>query len=260
MKIATFNINNVQRRLPVLLAWLKQAKPDIVCLQELKAAHEAFPGTAIEGAGYHFVHRGEKTWNGVAILARGARPVLTRMELPGDPNDRQSRYIEAAVKGILVASIYLPNGNPQPGPKFAYKLAWFDRLIKHAASLKRSKQPVILAGDYNVIPEPIDCHDPKAWADDALFQPESRRAFRALLHQGLTDAFRALHPDQARAYTFWDYQRGAFQLDHGIRIDHLLLSAMAADRVTACVIDKEPRRRPRASDHTPVIVTLEDRP
>ena len=181
MKIATFNINNVHRRLPVLLAWLKRAKPDIVCLQELKAAHEAFPAASIEDAGFFSVHRGEKTWNGVAILARGARPVLTRTELPGDPTDRQSRYIEAAIKGILVASIYLPNGNPQPGPKFKYKLAWFDRLIKHAASLKRSKQPVILAGDYNVVPTDLDIYPTKSWDDDALLQPESRAAFQRLL-------------------------------------------------------------------------------
>ena len=256
MKIATFNINNVQRRLPVLLAWLKQAKPDIVCLQELKAAHEAFPGTAIEGAGYHFVHRGEKTWNGVAILARGARPVLTRMELPGDPSDRQSRYIEAAVKGILVASIYLPNGNPQPGPKFTYKLAWFDRLIKHAASLKRSKQPVILAGDYNVVPTDLDIYPTKSWDDDALLQPESRAAFQRLLKQGWTDSLRALHPGE-KIYTFWDYKRNRWPRDAGLRLDHILLSPSIAPRLSDAGVDREVRGREGASDHAPAWAILD---
>ena len=256
MKIATFNINNVQRRLPVLLAWLKQAKPDIVCLQELKAAHEAFPGTAIEGAGYHFVHRGEKTWNGVAILARGARPVLTRMELPGDPSDRQSRYIEAAVKGILVASIYLPNGNPQPGPKFQYKLAWFDRLIKHAASLKRSKQPVILAGDYNVVPTDLDIYPTKSWDDDALLQPESRAAFQRLLKQGWTDSLRALHPGE-KIYTFWDYKRNRWPRDAGLRLDHILLSPSIAPRLSDAGVDREVRGREGASDHAPAWAILD---
>jgi exodeoxyribonuclease III len=256
LKIATFNINNVQRRLPVLLAWLKQAKPDIVCLQELKAAHEAFPGTAIEGAGYHFVHRGEKTWNGVAILARGARPVLTRMELPGDPSDRQSRYIEAAVKGILVASIYLPNGNPQPGPKFTYKLAWFDRLIKHAASLKRSKQPVILAGDYNVVPTDLDIYPTKSWDDDALLQPESRAAFQRLLKQGWTDSLRALHPGE-KIYTFWDYKRNRWPRDAGLRLDHILLSPSIAPRLSDAGVDREVRGWEGASDHAPAWAILD---
>ena len=256
MKIATFNINNVQRRLPVLLAWLKQAKPDIVCLQELKAAQEAFPGTAIEGAGYHFVHRGEKTWNGVAILARGARPVLTRMELPGDPSDRQSRYIEAAVKGILVASIYLPNGNPQPGPKFTYKLAWFDRLIKHAASLKRSKQPVILAGDYNVVPTDLDIYPTKSWDDDALLQPESRAAFQRLLKQGWTDSLRALHPGE-KIYTFWDYKRNRWPRDAGLRLDHILLSPSIAPRLSDAGVDREVRGWEGASDHAPAWAILD---
>jgi exodeoxyribonuclease III len=256
LKIATFNINNVQRRLPVLLAWLKQAKPDVVCLQELKAAHEAFPETAIEGAGYQFVHKGEKTWNGVAILARGARPVLTRMELPGDPSDRQSRYIEAAVKGILVASIYLPNGNPQPGPKFTYKLAWFDRLIKHAASLKRSKQPVILAGDYNVVPTDLDIYPTKSWDDDALLQPESRAAFQRLLKQGWTDSLRALHPGE-KIYTFWDYKRNRWPRDAGLRLDHILLSPSIAPRLSDAGVDREVRGWEGASDHAPAWAILD---
>ena len=250
MKIATFNINNVHRRLPVLLGWLKQAKPDIVCLQELKTAHEAFPAAAIEDAGYLSVHRGEKTWNGVAILARGARPVLTRTELPGDPSDRQSRYIEAAVKGILVASIYLPNGNPQPGPKFNYKLAWFDRLIKHAASLKRSKQPVILAGDYNVVPTDLDIYPTKSWDDDALLQPESRAAYQRLLKQGWADSLRILHPGE-KIYTFWDYKRNRWPRDAGLRLDHILLSPSIAPRLSDAGVDREVRGWEGASDHAP---------
>lgn len=256
MKIATFNINNVQRRLPVLLAWLKRARPDVVCLQELKAAQAAFPGSAIEDAGYRFVHKGEKTWNGVAILARGARPVLTRTELPGDPHDRQSRYIEAAVKGILVASIYLPNGNPQPGPKFAYKLAWFDRLIKHAATLKRSRQPVILAGDYNVVPTDLDIYPTKSWDNDALLQPESRAAFQRLLKQGWTDALRKLHPGE-RIYTFWDYKRNRWQRDAGLRLDHILLSPSIAPRLTDAGVDREARGWEGASDHAPAWAVLD---
>jgi len=255
LKIATFNINNVQRRLPVLLAWLKQAKPDIVCLQELKAAHDAFPGAAIEGAGYYCAHRGEKTWNGVAILARGARPVVTRMELPGDPSDRQSRYIEAAVKGILVASIYLPNGNPQPGPKFTYKLAWFDRIIKHAASLKRSKQPVILAGDYNVVPTDLDIYPTRSWDDDALLQPESRAAFQRLLKQGWTDSLRALHPGE-KIYTFWDYKRNRWPRDAGLRLDHILLSPSIAPRLSDAGVDRDVRGWEGASDHAPAWAIL----
>jgi exodeoxyribonuclease III len=256
LKIATFNINNVQRRLPVLLAWLKRTKPDIVCLQELKAAHEAFPAAPIEDAGFFSVHRGEKTWNGVAILARGARPVLTRTELPGDPSDRQSRYIEAAVKGILVASIYLPNGNPQPGPKFNYKLAWFDRLIKHAASLKRSKQPVILAGDYNVVPTDLDIYPTKSWDDDALLQPESRAAFQRLLKQGWTDCLRTLHPSE-KIYTFWDYKRNRWPRDAGLRLDHILLSPSLAPRLSDAGVDREVRGWEGASDHAPAWAILD---
>jgi exodeoxyribonuclease-3 len=255
LKIATFNINNVRRRLPVLLAWLKRAKPDIVCLQELKTAHEAFPAAAIEDAGFFSVHRGEKTWNGVAILARGAQPVLTRTELPGDPSDRQSRYIEAAIKGILVASIYLPNGNPQPGPKFNYKLAWFDRLIAHAASLKRSKQPVILAGDYNVVPTDLDIYPTKSWDNDALLQPESRAAFQRLLKQGWTDSLRTLHLGE-KIYTFRDYKRNRWARDAGLRLDHILLSPAIAPRLRDAGVDREVRGWEGASDHAPAWAIL----
>jgi len=256
LKIATFNINNIQRRLPVLLAWIKQAKPDIVCLQELKAAHDAFPAAAIERAGYSFVHRGEKTWNGVAILARKSQPIVTRLELPGDPSDRQSRYIEAAVNGVLVGCLYLPNGNPQPGPKFDYKLAWFDRLIKHAASLKRSKQPVILAGDFNVVPTDLDIYPSKSWDKDALLQPESRAAYKRLLKQGWTDSVRALHPDE-RIYTFWDYKRDRWRRNGGLRIDHILLSPSIAERLQSAGVDKEVRGWEGASDHAPAWVILD---
>lgn len=257
--IATWNVNSINARLPNVLEWLGAAKPDIVLLQEIKCQDEAFPRRPVEELGYHVLTHGQKSYNGVAILSRQL-PEEVRTGLPGDEADAQARYLEAVIEGVRVASIYLPNGNPVGTEKFAYKLAWLERLRAHAAELLATAEPIVLGGDYNVIPEPIDCHDPKAWEGDALFRPESRRAFRAFLHLGLVDAFRALHPDQARAYTFWDYQGGAFQLDHGIRIDHLLLSAPAADRLQACTIDKEPRRHPKASDHTPVIVTLEERP
>ncbi|WP_119300856.1 exodeoxyribonuclease III [Dongia deserti] len=256
MKIASFNINNIQRRLPVLLAWLKKAKPDVVCLQELKTLHGSFPTDAIRHAGYLSVHRGEKAWNGVAILAHKSQPVLTRLALPGDPGDRQSRYIEAAVNGILIASIYLPNGNPQPGPKFDYKLAWFERLINHAASLKRSKQPIILAGDYNVVPTDLDIYPSKSWDNDALLQPESRAAFKRLLKQGWTDSVRALHPGE-RIYTFWDYKRDRWRRNAGLRIDHILLSPSIAGRLKAAGVDKDVRGWEGASDHAPVWTVLE---
>lgn len=258
VKIATWNVNSVNARLPNVLDWLRAAKPDIVLLQEIKCQDVAFPAEAVGDLGYNVATHGQKSYNGVAVLS--LRPIEDVVRgLPGDPDDDQARYLEATVAGLRVASIYLPNGNPVGTDKFTYKLAWMQRLRAHAKSLlEREDETVVLGGDYNVIPEPIDCHDPKAWQDDALFQPESRRAFRALLHLGLTEAFRALHPGQRGAYTFWDYQRGAFQLDHGIRIDHLLLSPLAADRLVDCVIDKEPRRQPKASDHTPVVVELSD--
>lgn len=255
--IATFNVNSINARLANLLAWLETTKPDIVALQELKCTEEAFPREPVEELGYNLAVLGQKTYNGVAILSRS--PIEDPLRgLPGDPEDGQARYLEAFTAGVRVASIYAPNGNPVGTDKFAYKLAWLERLRAHADALLELDEPVVLAGDFNVIPEPIDCHDPAAWAEDALFRPESRRAFRALLHRGWLDAYRALHPEERGAYTFWDYQGGAFQLDHGIRIDHLLLSPLAADRLEEARIDKEPRRRPKASDHTPVIIRLRD--
>ena len=255
--IATWNVNSVNARLPNVLTWLDGAKSDIVLLQEIKCLDAAFPSEAVGELGYNAVAYGQKSYNGVAILSRRPIEDVTR-GLPGDDGDEQARYLEATVGGVRVASIYLPNGNPIGTDKFGYKLAWMGRLRIHAAALLELDEPVVLGGDYNVIPEAIDCHDPKAWLGDALFQPESRRAFRSLLHLGYTEAFRALHPDERGAYSFWDYQRAAFQLDHGIRIAHLLLSPQAADRLVACTIDKAPRRLPRASDHTPVLVELGD--
>lgn len=255
--LASFNVNSINARLPNLLAWLEAARPDFVCLQEIKCLDAAFPREPLEDLGYNVAVHGQKTYNGVAVLSR---PRLDEVSpgLPGDPDDEQARYLEVVAGGVRVASIYAPNGNPVGSEKFAYKLAWMERLRAHARDLLELDEPVVLAGDFNVIPEAIDCHDPAAWAEDALFQPESRRAFRALLHEGWTDAFRALHPEERGAYTFWDYQGGALQLDHGIRIDHLLLSPLAADRLERAWIDKEPRGRPKASDHTPILLALRD--
>jgi exodeoxyribonuclease-3 len=255
LKIATFNINNVNRRLPNLLAWLGSTRPDVACLQELKADHASFPEDAIRAAGYGAVWRGQTSWNGVAILARDAEPVLTRRSLPGDPADKQARYIEAAVNGVLIASIYLPNGNPQPGPKFDYKLAWFERLIAHAAELYASGLPVVLAGDYNVVPTDEDIYPTKSYADNALLQPESREAYRRLLAQGWTDALRRRHPAE-RVYTFWDYKRERWQRDAGLRLDHLLLSPDVARRMRDAGVDKAVRGEPEASDHAPTWVLL----
>lgn len=255
--IATWNVNSINARLPNVLEWLEAARPDILLLQEIKCPDAAFPIRAFAELGYEAAVHGQRSYNGVAIVSRRPLSEIVR-GLPGDPADEQARYIQAKVGDLVVASIYLPNGNPVGTDKFAYKLAWIERLRAHAATLLEERQAIALGGDYNVIPEPIDCHDPKAWEGDALFRPESRRAWRSLLHLGYADAFRALHPDQARAYSFWDYQGGAFQLDHGIRIDHILLSPLAVDCLTACTIDKEPRRRPKASDHTPVLATLDD--
>jgi exodeoxyribonuclease-3 len=256
VKIATFNINNVNRRLPNLLAWLATAKPDVVCLQELKATDAAFPMAAIRDAGYGAVWQGQATWNGVAILARGTEPVLTRRRLPGDASDKQSRYIEAAVEGVLIGCIYLPNGNPQPGPKFAYKLAWFDRLAAHAAELHAAGLPVVLAGDYNVVPTDADIYPSKSWAKDALLQPESRAAFRRMLDQGWTDAIRACHPS-GPVYTFWDYKRDRWARDAGLRLDHLLLSPSVAERLADAGVDRNVRGENGASDHAPVWVSLD---
>lgn len=257
MKIATFNINNVVRRLPNLLDWLAEARPDAVCLQELKAEDGRFPAAELERAGYGAVWCGQRTWNGVAILARGAEPVPTRRDLPGDPADHQARYVEAAVNGVLIASLYLPNGNPQPGPKFDYKLAWFERLIAHAGDLIAADVPAVLAGDYNVVPTDRDIYPTKSWADDALLQPEPRAAFRRLLDQGWTDALRTLHPD-APLYTFWDYKRNRWPRDAGLRLDHLLLSPQLAPRLSAAGVDRAVRGAEGASDHAPAWVVIAD--
>lgn len=255
MKVATFNVNNINKRLPNLLAWLKAAEPDVVCLQELKSTDAEFPQSAIRRAGYGVICRGQKTWNGVAILARGMEPVVTRTVLPGDQSDTQSRYIEAAVNGIVIGCLYLPNGNPQPGPKFAYKLAWLERLIRHARSLLQAKVPVILAGDYNVVPTPADIYATHSYDKDALVQPQSRAAFQRLLRQGWTDAIRALHPED-RLYTYWDYMRNRWPRDAGLRLDHLLLSPDLRSRLVASGVDREVRGKANASDHAPVWVKL----
>jgi len=255
MKIATFNINGVNRRLENLLAWLNVARPDVVCLQELKATDRQFPKAAIEAAGYSAVWRGQPGWNGVAILARDCEPVLTRTELPGDPSDTQSRYIEAAVNGILIASLYAPNGNPQPGTKFDYKLAWHDRLALHAAALFATGVPVVLAGDYNVAPEPRDIYPTRSYDDNALIQPESRAAFRRLLDQGWLDALRKVHPDGA-IYTFWDYRRNRWQRDAGLRLDHILLSPKPTRRLGDAGVDRNIRGLDGASDHAPAWIIL----
>lgn len=259
MKIATFNINNVNKRLPNLLAWLRAAKPDVVCLQELKATDRDFPAAALEKAGYGAVWRGEKSWNGVAILARDAEPVLTRSELPGDPRDAQARYIEAAVRGVLIASLYAPNGNPQPGPKFTYKLAWMARLARHALELHDANVPVVLAGDYNVVPTDFDIYAMKSYVKNALVQPQPRAAFRRLIDQGWTDAIRTLHPD-APMYTFWDYMRNRWPRDAGLRLDHLLLSRHATARLADAGVDRDVRGQEDASDHAPAWIMLADKP
>jgi exodeoxyribonuclease-3 len=255
MKIATFNINNINKRLTNLLDWLRMAEPDVVCLQELKATDAEFPADAIRRAGYEAVWRGQKSWNGVAILARGRTPILTRSELPGSVGDAQSRYIEAAVEGVIISSLYAPNGNPQPGPKFDYKLAWLQRLAAHAATLYAADVPVVLAGDYNVVPTDRDIYPTKSWAKDALVQPASRAAFRQLLEQGWVDPIRKLHPD-APMYTYWDYMRHRWERDAGLRIDFLLLSANTAKRLEDAGVDREVRGAEGASDHAPAWVIL----
>jgi exodeoxyribonuclease-3 len=253
--IATFNINNINRHLPNLLRWLANTKPDVVCLQELKTADESFPAKALEEAGYHAVWQGQRTWNGVAILSRGTPPIVTRRALPGDPSDTQSRYIEAAVGGLLVGCIYLPNGNPQPGPKFDYKLAWFERLIKYAGMLYDSGMPVVLAGDYNVVPTDNDIYSTKSWKRDALLQPAPRAAYQRLLQQGWVDALRALYPTQ-KIFTFWDYFRNHWERDAGLRIDHILLNAAVAPRLAAVGVDREVRGEASPSDHAPLWIKL----
>ena len=232
MRVATFNINNITKRLPNLLAWLKETKPDVVCLQELKCLDDDFPAEPLRRAGYKAVWKGQKTWNGVAILSRAREPLLTAASLPGDPDDKQARYIEAAIDGILFASIYLPNGNPQPGPKFGYKLAWFKRLERHARKIVKANAPAVLCGDFNAAPTPRDIYPTKSWDNDALVHPDSRAAFARLIKQGWTDALRALHPDE-RIYTFWHYRRKRWERDAGLRLDHLLLSPSMAGRLRA---------------------------
>ncbi|HTV68864.1 MAG TPA: exodeoxyribonuclease III [Rhizobiaceae bacterium] len=256
MLIATFNINNVNRRLDNLLAWLKVRKPDVVCLQELKAEHKLFPAQALAKAGYGAVWKGQPTWNGVAILARDAEPVMTRDALPGDASDTQSRYIEAAVNGVLVGCIYAPNGNPQPGPKFDYKLAWLERLRLHAAALKKSGAPVVLAGDYNVAPTENDIYETNSYDDDAIIQPAPRAAFKKLVGRTWTDSLRTVFGDE-RVYTFWDYKRNRWARDAGLRLDHILLSPNLADRLAEAGVDRDARGKDGASDHAPTWARLE---
>jgi exodeoxyribonuclease-3 len=257
MKIVTFNINNINKRLENLLAWLRTAKPDVVCLQELKATDREFPEAALAKAGYSAAWRGQKSWNGVAILARGGEPIVTRRELPGEADDDQARYIEAAVNGVLITSLYAPNGNPQPGPKFTYKLAWMERLIAHAADLFAADVPVVLAGDFNVVPTDRDIYPTKSYDKDALLQPESRARYARLLRQGWHDAVRALHPDEP-VYSYWSYLRNRWPRDAGLRIDHLLLSEQAARRLIAAGVDRDVRGKDNASDHAPVWIELAD--
>jgi len=257
MKIATYNVNGVNGRLPVLLRWLEESKPDVVCLQELKAPEEKFPLTAIEEAGYKAIWHGQKSWNGVAILGRGVQPKERRRGLPGDAEDLHSRYIEAEVNNIIVGCLYLPNGNPAPGPKFDYKLKWFERLTLHAAELFATGDPVLLTGDYNVMPTEKDVYKPERWVDDALFRPETREAFHKLLSQGWTDAIRKLYPDET-IYTFWDYFRNAFGRNAGLRIDHFLLSPKLDKRLVAAGVDSYVRGWEKTSDHAPVWIELKD--
>lgn len=257
MRIATFNVNGISSRLPALLAWLEEKQPDVACLQELKAPQEKFPEAAINGAGYQAIWLGQKSWNGVAILTRGEAAHEVRRGLSGDSEDEQSRYIEAAFNGVLIACLYLPNGNPAPGPKFDYKLAWMERFITHAAELLASGQKVVLAGDFNVIPTELDAYKAERWVKDALFRPETRAAFERLMAQGWCDSLRQTHPDQ-RIYTFWDYFRNAYGRDAGLRIDHLLLSPALAGSLKAAGVDRDVRGGEKPSDHAPTWIELTD--
>jgi exodeoxyribonuclease-3 len=256
MRIATYNVNGISSRLPALLQWLEEKQPDVACLQELKAPQEKFPEAAINDVGYEAIWHGQKSWNGVAILARGTKPVEVGRGLAGDPEDAQSRYLEAAVNGVLIAGLYLPNGNPAPGPKFDYKLAWMERLILRAADLIESGQKVVLAGDFNVIPTELDAYKPERWVTDALFRPETREAFERLMAQGWTDSLRAMHPGQT-IYTFWDYFRNAYERDAGLRIDHLLLSPSLAPALKAAGVDRDVRGWEKPSDHAPTWIELD---
>jgi exodeoxyribonuclease-3 len=258
MKIATFNVNGINARLPRVLEWLAESAPDVACLQEIKTSDETFPEQAFTDAGYGAIWHGQKGFNGVAVLARGSRPIERRRGLPGDPDDTHSRYLEAQVDGAIVASIYLPNGNPQPGPKFDYKLAWFERLIEHASTLAHSAQPVVLAGDYNVVPtnDTSDIYSYKSWLDDALLQPQSRDAWQRLQGLGFTDAIKALHPGKPM-YTYWDFFRQRWERNAGLRIDHLLLNAPAHSRLSGADVERAVRGRDKPSDHAPVWVTLD---
>jgi exodeoxyribonuclease III len=258
MKIATYNVNGVNGRLPVLLKWLNESEPDVVCLQELKAPQEKFPLSAIEDAGYKAIWHGQKSWNGVAILSRGDQPEEVRRALPGDPEDVHSRYLEAVINGITIGCLYLPNGNPAPGPKFDYKLGWFDRLITHGKQLLKAGNPTILTGDYNVMPTEQDVYKPERWVDDALFRPEVRSAFKKLTDQGWTDALRKLYPDET-IYTFWDYFRNAYGRNAGLRIDHFLLSPDVDRRLKAAGVDKHVRGWEKTSDHAPVWIELKEK-
>ena len=255
MRIATFNVNGINGRLDSLLRWLNESAPDIVCLQELKAPDEKFPEAAVNKAGYGAVWHGQKSWNGVAILARGSKPEETRRNLPGDPDDVNSRYIECRIAKLTIGCLYLPNGNPAPGPKFDYKLRWFKRFSRHTKKLLASGKLVALAGDFNVMPTDLDVYAPERWRDDALFRPEVRDAYRKIVDQGWTDAIRKVHPDE-RIYTFWKYWRNAFARDAGLRIDHFLLSPSLAKKLKAAGVDRVVRGRPGASDHAPVWIEL----
>jgi exodeoxyribonuclease-3 len=255
VKIATYNVNGINGRLPVLLRWLELAKPDVVCLQELKAPDDGFPETAIKELGYDAIWHGQSRWNGVGILSRVGEILETRRGLPGDPADEQSRYIEAAVNGVLIAGLYVPNGNPRPGPKFDFKLRWFERLATHLSELVALDAPVVIAGDFNVMPTDLDVYVPERWRDDALFAPEVKKAYAMLLKQGWTDALRTKHPAE-RIYTFWKYWRRSFERDAGLRIDHILLNQPAADRLAAAEVDRRPRGWEKTRDHAPVWVEL----
>jgi exodeoxyribonuclease-3 len=255
MKIATYNVNGISSRLPVLLRWLAETSPDVVCLQELKAPEEKFPEQAIKDAGYNAIWHGQKSWNGVAILSRNGKPEEICRALPGDPEDLHSRYIEAMINGILVGCLYLPNGNPAPGPKFDYKLGWFERLTTHAKELFKSGKPVVLAGDYNVMPTELDVYKPERWVDDALFRPEVRSAFKKLVEQGWTDAIRKLYPNEV-IYTFFDYFRNAYERNAGLRIDHFLLSPQLDKQLIKGGVDRHVRGWEKTSDHAPVWIEL----